>query len=135
MGGQAIPAFDFYLAPYVRKTYIEELNKLTQITCNSLSHLHDAEIDDYVVKSTCELEGDERYKQIAINNTVERVHQSMEAFVHNSEMIHSRGGNQVVFSSINYGTDTSAEGRCIIREMLKTTYDGIGMSGQTAIFP
>ena len=88
-----------------------------------------------MVKSTCELEGDERYKQIAINNTVERVHQSMEAFVHNSEMIHSRGGNQVVFSSINYGTDTSAEGRCIIREMLKTTYDGIGMSGQTAIFP
>lgn len=59
----------------------------------------------------------------------------MEAFVHNAEMIHSRGGNQVVFSSINYGTDTSAEGRCIIREMLNTTYDGIGLKGQTAIFP
>ena len=43
--------------------------------------------------------------------------------------------NQVVFSSINYGTDTSAEGRCIIREILKTTYDGIGANGQTAIFP
>ena len=43
--------------------------------------------------------------------------------------------NQVVFSSINYGTDTSAEGRCIIREMLNTTYDGIGLKGQTAIFP
>ena len=43
--------------------------------------------------------------------------------------------NQVVFSSINYGTDTSAEGRCVIREILNTTYDGIGMSGQTAIFP
>ena len=43
--------------------------------------------------------------------------------------------NQVVFSSINYGTDTSAEGRCIIREILKTSYDGIGANGQTAIFP
>jgi ribonucleoside-triphosphate reductase len=43
--------------------------------------------------------------------------------------------NQVVFSSINYGTDTSAEGRCIIREILKTTYDGVGVNGQTAIFP
>ena len=43
--------------------------------------------------------------------------------------------NQVVFSSINYGTDTSAEGRCIIRELLKTTYDGVGANGQTAIFP
>jgi ribonucleoside-triphosphate reductase len=49
-------------------------------------------------------------------------------------MIHSRGGNQVVFSSINYGTDTSAEGRCIIREILNTTYRGVGNSS-TAIFP
>ena len=48
--------------------------------------------------------------------------------------IHSRGGNQVVFSSINYGTDTSAEGRCIIREILNTTYEGVG-NGETAIFP
>lgn len=48
--------------------------------------------------------------------------------------IHSRGGNQVVFSSINYGTDTSAEGRCIIREILLSTYDGVGNS-ETAIFP
>lgn len=43
--------------------------------------------------------------------------------------------NQTVFSSINYGTDTSAEGRCIIREILNTTYDGVGPNGQTAIFP
>ena len=58
----------------------------------------------------------------------------MEAFIHNMNTIHSRGGNQVVFSSINYGTDTSAEGRCIIREILKSTYDGVG-NGSTAIFP
>ena len=134
-GGQAIPAFDFYLAPYVRKTYIEELNKLQDITKQSLSHLYDAEIDDYIKKDVTMLEDDELYKQYAINATVERVHQSMEAFVHNAEMIHSRGGNQVVFSSINYGTDTSAEGRCIIREILNTTYDGVGVNGQTAIFP
>ena len=134
-GGQAIPAFDFYLAPYVRKTFIEELNKLQDITKNSLYHLYDVEIDDYLKKNTSTLEGDELYKQYAINNTVERVHQSMEAFVHNAEMIHSRGGNQTVFSSINYGTDTSAEGRCIIREILKTTYNGVGVNGQTAIFP
>ena len=48
--------------------------------------------------------------------------------------IHSRGGNQVVFSSINYGTDTSAEGRCIMREILISTYEGVG-NGETAIFP
>ena len=65
------------------------------------------------------------------NNTVNRVHQSMEAFIHNMNTIHSRGGNQVVFSSINYGTDTTAEGRCIIREMLNSTYEGVG-NGETA---
>lgn len=69
-----------------------------------------------------------------MNKTVARVHQSMEAFIHNMNTIHSRGGNQVVFSSINYGTDTSAEGRCIIRELLKSTYQGVG-NGETAIFP
>ena len=58
----------------------------------------------------------------------------MEAFIHNMNTIHSRGGNQVVFSSINYGTDTSPEGRCIIREMLESTYEGVG-NGETAIFP
>ncbi len=47
------------------------------------------------------------------------MHQAMEAFIHNMNTIHSRGGNQVVFSSINYGTDTSAEGRCVIRELLQ----------------
>lgn len=92
------------------------------------------EIEDYITKPLSGLEGDERWKQIAINNTVNRVHQAMEAFVHNMNTIHSRGGNQVVFSSINYGTDTSAEGRCIIREILKTTYEGVG-NGSTAIFP
>lgn len=91
-GGQAIPAFDFYLAPYVRKTFIEELNKLQDVICESLSHLYNIEIEDYLKKETCSLSGDEKYVQIAINNTVERVHQAMEAFVHNSEMIHSRGG-------------------------------------------
>ena len=63
-----------------------------------------------------------------------RVHQAMEAFIHNMNTIHSRGGNQVVFSSINYGTDTSAEGRCVIRELLQSTYEGVG-NGATAIFP
>ncbi len=75
-----------------------------------------------------------RIQQLAINRTVKRVHQAMESFVHNMNTIHSRGGNQVVFSSINYGTDTSPEGRCIIREILNTTYEGVG-NGETAIFP
>ena len=133
-GGQAIPAFDFYLAPFVRKTFQEELRKLAEYDNTDYSHLYDTPISDYLKRDLTGLSGDERVIQQCVNQTVSRVHQSMEAFVHNMNTIHSRGGNQVVFSSINYGTDTSAEGRCIIREILNTTYEGVG-NGSTAIFP
>ncbi len=133
-GGQAIPAFDFYLAPFVRSSYQEELRNLEQLAGKSLAHLMDAPIDDYLITDLDGLDGDDRLKQHAINKTVNRVHQAMEAFIHNMNTIHSRGGNQVVFSSINYGTDTSAEGRCVMRELLTSTYEGVG-NGETAIFP
>jgi len=133
-GGQAIPAFDFYLAPYVRSSFVEELKALESLTGENYAHLYNKEIDDYLKKPLDGLEGEARMVQHAINKTVARVHQAMEAFIHNMNTIHSRGGNQVVFSSINYGTDTSAEGRCVIRELLNSTYDGVG-NGETAIFP
>lgn len=132
-GGQAIPAFDFYLAPYVRKTYIEEIKKL-EAFFGDLAHLYQTPIPDYLYQDTNNFTGDDKLKQHAINMTVNRVHQAMEAFIHNMNTIHSRGGNQVVFSSINYGTDISAEGRCVIREMLNSTYNGVG-NHATAIFP
>lgn len=133
-GGQAIPAFDFYLAPYVRATYIEEIKILEDLYVSDFSALYQRPIDDYITRPLEWLGGDERLVQHAVNKTVARVHQAMEAFIHNMNTIHSRGGNQVVFSSINYGTDTSAEGRCIIREILRSTYEGVG-NGETAIFP
>ena len=118
---------------------------LEKLAGEDYSQLYDAQIDDYIIRDLdgkdyegkqvgVPLRGIDRVKQHAINRTAQRVHQSMEAFVHNMNTIHSRGGNQVVFSSINYGTDTSAEGRCIIRELLHTTYHGVG-NGSTAIFP
>ena len=133
-GGQAIPAFDFYMAPFVRRTFQEELDKVGEIHGENYARLYDVKIDDYLKRDLVGIQGDDRVIQHAINMTVSRVHQSMEAFVHNMNSIHSRGGNQVVFSSINYGTDTSAEGRCVIRELLNTTYEGVG-NGSTAIFP
>ena len=133
-GGQAIPAFDFYLAPFVRKTFDEEVDQVSELFNVDYSDLKGVRIDDYIKRDLIGLQGRDRALQHAINQTVGRVHQAMEAFVHNMNTIHSRGGNQVVFSSINYGTDTSAEGRCIIREILNTTYEGVG-NGSTAIFP
>ena len=166
-GGQAIPAFDFYMAPYVRKAYEEELAKIRDTVMPLyfyhkekafvdflFSELQELKLTDYIFvdmldrcppsvlkarPSKEEMDSFREdflkyYSQLAVNRTVKRVHQAMESFVHNMNTIHSRGGNQVVFSSINYGTDTSPEGRCIIREILNTTYEGVG-NGETAIFP
>ena len=119
-GGQSIPAFDFYLAPYVKATFKEE--------CEKLGLNPEYEVTDYYS------EEENGYYTRAKEYTVKRVHQAMEAFVHNMNTMRSRGGGQTVFSSINYGCDTSAEGRCIIREILKATDRGVG-DGQTAIFP
>ena len=133
-GGQAIPAFDFYLAPFVRMTFQEELKSLEELNGESYEHLYNKKVDDYLRRPLDGLQGEQRIVQHAMNRTVSRVHQAMEAFIHNMNTIHSRGGNQVVFSSINYGTDTSAEGRCVMRELLLSTYEGVG-DGETAIFP
>ena len=160
-GGQSIPAFDFYMAPFVRKAYQEEVKRIIDDIRPVYPHIEGQDnlppeeleeallsmpVADYLPKEvTDDLSSglkDGNYfdllmdvlQQKAVNRTVKRVHQAMESFVHNMNTIHSRGGNQVVFSSINYGTDTSPEGRCVIRELLNTTYEGVG-NGETAIFP
>ena len=133
-GGQAIPAFDFYMAPFVRSSFIEEVKVLEELNACDYSSLYNTTLEDFISRPLDGLTGEARALQHAVNRTVSRVHQAMEAFIHNMNTIHSRGGNQVVFSSINYGTDTSAEGRCVIRELLNSTFRGVG-NGETAIFP
>ena len=86
-GGQAIPAFDFYLAPYVRNSFIEEIKNLEELNGQDYSHLYQRELDDYVNRPLEGLSGDERIIQHAVNKTVSRVHQSMEAFIHNPVVV------------------------------------------------
>ncbi|MGN0537377.1 MAG: anaerobic ribonucleoside triphosphate reductase [Acutalibacteraceae bacterium] len=70
----------------------------------------------------------------ATSETDRSVYQAMEAFVHNLNTMHSRAGAQIPFSSINYGTDTSPEGRMVIKNVLLATEAGLG-NGETPIFP
>lgn len=133
-GEQSIPAFDYLLAPYVRKTFVEELKKLGEDFDIDVTNLIEYKPEEYIKKDIKGLKENERVIQIAVNRTVNRVHQSMEAFIHNLNTIQSRIGNELVYSSISYGTDTSPEGRCIIREVLLATYEGVGY-GETARFP
>lgn len=112
-GVQSFPMFDFDLAPYVRKTYEKHLEKL---------------------KSYPILWTEDEVKEEAWAETERDVYQACEAFIHNSNSMHSRGGGQVPFVSINYGTDTSKEGRLLVKNLLLATQSGLG-KGETPIFP
>ncbi|MDO4483384.1 MAG: anaerobic ribonucleoside triphosphate reductase [Clostridia bacterium] len=70
----------------------------------------------------------------ALKETDKATYQAMEALIHNLNTMHSRAGAQVPFSSINYGTDTSPEGRMVVRNLLYATEAGLG-GGETPIFP
>ena len=153
-GGQAIPAFDYYLAPGVLKTYKKQLKQtiydlldysgfLTFVNMDRIAK----EIDkiksvDFDPKDLEECSRDsEEVKKIfemsakkALEKTDRITYQAMEAFIHNLNTMHSRAGAQVPFSSINFGTDTSTEGRMIIRNYLLAADRGLG-KGETPIFP
>ena len=161
-GGQAIPAFDFFMAPGVRKTFIRQLADRLLYAHSLLSgrSFSDEERKAFV-EALRDLEpplahtdtaaealaaGLERIGcqlpatavRLALEEAYQRTkrdtHQAMEGFVHNLNTMHSRGGNQVVFSSVNYGTDTTEEGRMVIRELLAATVEGLGQ-GEVPIFP
>ena len=121
-GGQAIPAFDFFMAKGVRKTHLKHLQTLTDF----YREVEGKEPNEDALK---------KIEEKALAMTRKDTHQAMEGFIHNLNTMHSRGGNQVVFSSINYGTDTSAEGRMVIEELLKATIEGLGSRGEVPVFP
>ncbi len=73
-------------------------------------------------------------RKYALKEVKRNTYQAMEALVHNLNTMHSRAGAQIPFSSLNYGTDTSPEGRLVMECLLMATYDGLG-NGETSIFP
>jgi ribonucleoside-triphosphate reductase len=109
-GGQAFANFDYDLAPYVTKTYKKYIKLLNE------------------VDAKCDIENK------AWELADKAVYQACEAFIHNANSMHSRGGGQVPFVSLNYGLDTSKEGRMIVKNMLLATQKGLG-NGETPIFP
>ena len=153
-GGQSIPLFDFYLAPGVLKTYKKQLRMTLQ---DLLDYSDFAEfipkktLEDQISKLTTidnDLESFENiYKdneslkrlfkmalEKAVAKTDRITYQAMEAFIHNLNTMHSRAGAQVPFSSINFGTDTSPEGRMVMKNYLLAVDAGLGHS-ETPIFP
>ncbi|MDR3264953.1 MAG: anaerobic ribonucleoside triphosphate reductase [Synergistaceae bacterium] len=123
-GGQSVAAFDFDMAPGVAKTrarlYRENLEKALRLLPS----------DDPETRKRAEAFAREE----AERETDRATYQAMEALVHNLNTMHSRAGAQIPFSSLNYGTDTSPEGRLVIKNLLLATDAGLG-NGETAIFP
>lgn len=158
-GGQSIPAFDHFMAPGVLKTFrkhvVEMAMFLSEVKGQALSDkaqlkaLAAANIPtiEYAAAHADTLlaafagagavlnaEELRRVWNQAFETTRKETHQAMEGFIHNLNTMHSRGGNQVVFSSVNYGTDYSPEGRMVIRELLSATIEGLG-HGEVPVFP
>lgn len=158
-GGQAIPAFDFFMAKGVLKSFrkiaaadiafyldmkgqkVDEKKLAETIKKNVASiRLDDAGktvLTDALKQLDITLTPDELEHILdrATLQTRKDTHQAMEGFIHNLNTMHSRGGNQVVFSSINYGTDFSPEGRMVMEELLKATIEGLGARGEVPVFP
>ena len=171
-GGQAVPMFDYCMAPGVAKTYRKQYYKALGYYFNAMldMKLEDASLlckkieQSLPIKismSTADKFGkllvdflpkhqrEHNYQEIneqttqmahkfaintAWNETNAATYQAMEAFIHNLNTMNSRDGAQVPFSSINYGTDTSPEGRMAMRNLLLATDAGLG-DGETPIFP
>ncbi len=153
-GGQSIPAFDYYLAPGVLKTFkkmlkqmisdyidLEDINDFinSNVLEKEISKINTIDITvDYFEKFYKNSEQLKRMFEMSINKakdkTDKRTYQAMEAFVHNLNTMHSRAGAQVPFSSINFGTDISSEGRMVTKNYMLAAEAGLG-HGETPIFP
>lgn len=171
-GGQAVPMFDYCMAPGVAKTYRKQYYKALGYYFNAMLNmkLEDASLLCKKIEQTLPIkismstadkfgkllvdflpkhQREHNYQEIneqttqmahkfaintAWNETNAATYQAMEAFIHNLNTMNSRAGAQVPFSSINYGTDTSPEGRMAIENLLLATDAGLG-DGETPIFP
>lgn len=161
-GGQSVPNFDYAMALGVRKTfrktYINNLIKVLNINYNIIKKellkvIKSIEEEGYEIKLGSNKFSIRLIERLSLNykvNELERLienvnkysyeetkdatFQAMEALIHNLNTMHSRAGAQVPFSSLNYGTDTSIEGRLVIDAILEATINGLG-NGETPIFP
>ncbi len=161
-GGQSIPNFEYGMADGVRKTYKKLYRRNLIKALEMLDATDDAEMlteriltdvgtapmlsDDAVFVSsitdalTKEIGAEKATRVVAFTRkytlaeTERATFQAMEALIHNLNTMHSRAGAQIPFSSLNYGLDTSAEGRLVMKSILLATEAGLG-NGETPIFP
>ena len=133
-GGVSATHLDWTMVPYVRKSFYKHYK-------DGCKYLIDVDLyaDIDIVNTSIE---DEKYKNIpskvydyAMDMTEREIYQAVEGMYHNLNTLQSRSGNQLPFTSINYGTCTLPEGRMIIKALLDISIEGIGKLHKTSIFP
>lgn len=149
-GGVSATHLDWTMVPYVRKSFYKHYRDGMKYLCNCNWNLNnyledsdnykriiDIPINDYSAYSN-EIDdaGDfDKVYQYAMDMTLKEVHQAVEGMYHNLNTLQSRSGNQLPFTSINYGTCTLLEGRMITKALLDVSIEGIGKLHKTSIFP
>ena len=149
-GGVSATHLDWTMVPYVRKSFYKHYRDGMKYLCNcnwnlnnyledsdSYKRIIDIPINDYSAYSN-EIDdaGDfDKVYQYAMDMTLKEIHQAVEGMYHNLNTLQSRSGNQLPFTSINYGTCTLLEGRMITKALLDVSIEGIGKLHKTSIFP
>ena len=149
-GGVSATHLDWTMVPYVRKSFYKHYRDGMKYLCNCNWNLNnyledsnnykkiiDIPINDYsAYPNEADDAGDfDKVYQYAMDMTLKEVHQAVEGMYHNLNTLQSRSGNQLPFTSINYGTCTLPEGRMITKALLDVSIEGIGKLHKTSIFP
>lgn len=131
-GGVSATHLDWTMVPYVRKSFVKHWNdgcKYVEGTLiKGIPPINASIEDDYFKKMP-------KAYQYALDMTTKECYQAVEGMYHNLNTLQSRSGNQLPFTSINYGTCTLPEGRMIIKALLDVSIKGIGKLHRTSIFP
>ena len=132
-GGVSATHLDWTMVPYVRKSFRKHWNDgLKYVAFWEVKHFEkkDKPIDEYP--------NEDDYKDVyryALDMTEKEVHQAVEGMYHNLNTLQSRSGNQLPFTSVNYGTCTLPEGRMVTKALLEVSLEGLGRLHKTSIFP
>ena len=132
-GGVSATHLDWTMVPYVRKSfykhYKDGVRYIYDTELDNIEHPEDVSIEDLLYKKF-----DKAYNY-ALNMTLKETQQAVEGMYHNLNTLQSRSGNQLPFTSINYGTCTLPEGRMVIKALLEGSLNGVGKLHKTPIFP
>lgn len=132
-GGVSATHLDWTMVPYVRKSFYKHFKDGLKWV-NGNEHLGIENIEDFSIENELYTSNRKVYKY-ALEKTEKELNQAVEGMYHNLNTLQSRSGNQLPFTSINYGTCTLKEGRMVIKSLLEGSLKGVGKFHKTSIFP